>query len=224
MFKVKAETKTVAEKSPEAKTEAPTFKLIKPVMDGAVAESKGYASLIQALTSAKNENYGDLQRSYYIGKFVAYLFPEHKGLVTEKHILEASVVLDRKGHKDGGDDTRRTLAQEQLYGAARVAWKRACDKVGIAPLDNRGAGSKGRKPRPASEPSAQSADKAPVARMPVVSREVSEYEFALQLATTAGKYIAVRGVNFRGEWADIIRHFVEDVAKAKSMTMAANAA
>lgn len=119
--------------------------------------------------------------------------------------VHAKLARDKSGHKDGGDDKRRTLDEERAYGNARQAYSRVLAACGFKSKDKRGGannlkGKKAATPVKAEVlPSASSAADA-LAWLSDVGARMSSYQ-----AKNAKAFDGDAGMKARDKFAAILK-------------------
>lgn len=185
--------------------------LITNVFNAARNEGKQQTVSVDAIKAAivswsDAVNVTNVANAYKAGRLCATL-----GL---KDQAAAVKVFALKPHKDGGNDTVRTLAQHQACRAAISAWSNIRMRAGAPNARDAGKTRTARATTTTTEPPKV----APVGFEPAITKATSVQDvhaYALRMAQNVLKYVNAAGPVFVvGATGDTLRAFISDVRKA----------
>lgn len=140
------------------------------------------------------------------GKANAALLAEATAIVTSRSGF-------RKDQKD--TDNMRTDAQHKVVRRTTEAWRVISGELDLPKLDSRGGSNKGQGvPKTEAEANGEN-PKAKVASFGF-TKTTAPAVFAEGLAALCTRYIAEQGTALTGDYAAIIRHFVENVTRLRT--------
>lgn len=154
------------------------------VFAASFAQGKNEAATI-ATVKAAGGNQEPIKHEYWLGRIAASLNKDAPK-PTDALRQQALTILGKKGFKDGGEDGRRTLREEQAYAAARSAWKYLLRSAGITSAKKRKPRPEGNAPQPAAETSKETA---PIEAAPKAHTRDDVFAFEKQMAEKFAHYL-----------------------------------